>query len=60
MPAAMGAPTAEIPARVRANFFAKVDPDDAYYRYLHTGGGAWSIGGFIMRGSSRPSFARPA
>jgi len=32
---------------VNTGFFAKVDPDDAYYRYLHTGGGAWSIGGFI-------------
>ena len=32
---------------VNTGFFAKVDPDDAYYRYLHTNGGAWSIGGFI-------------
>jgi peptide/nickel transport system substrate-binding protein len=32
---------------VNTGFFAKVDPDDAYYRYLHTNGGAWAIGGFI-------------
>jgi peptide/nickel transport system substrate-binding protein len=28
-------------------FFAKVDPDDAYYRYLHSGGGVWQLSGYL-------------
>jgi peptide/nickel transport system substrate-binding protein len=28
-------------------FFAKVDPDDGYYRYLHTNGGVWQLSGFL-------------
>jgi peptide/nickel transport system substrate-binding protein len=28
-------------------YFAKVDPDDAYYRYLHSNGGAWQLSGFL-------------
>ncbi|HET8999260.1 MAG TPA: ABC transporter substrate-binding protein [bacterium] len=28
-------------------FFAKVDPDDGYYRYLHSNGGVWQLSGFL-------------
>ena len=28
-------------------FFAKVDPDDAYYRYLHSNGGVWQLSGYL-------------
>jgi len=28
-------------------YFPKVDPDDAYYRYLHTNGGVWQLSGYL-------------
>jgi peptide/nickel transport system substrate-binding protein len=28
-------------------FFAKVDPDDAYYRYAHSNGGVWQLSGYL-------------
>jgi peptide/nickel transport system substrate-binding protein len=28
-------------------FFAKVDPDDAYYRYTHSNGGVWQLSGYL-------------
>ncbi len=28
-------------------FFPKVDPDDAYYRYLHTNGAVWQLSGLL-------------
>jgi peptide/nickel transport system substrate-binding protein len=28
-------------------FFAKVDPDDAYYRYSHSNGGVWQLSGYL-------------
>jgi peptide/nickel transport system substrate-binding protein len=28
-------------------FFPKVDPDDAYYRYLHTNGTVWQLSGLL-------------
>jgi ABC-type transport system substrate-binding protein len=28
-------------------FFPKVDPDDAYYRYLHSNGGVWQLSGYL-------------
>jgi peptide/nickel transport system substrate-binding protein len=28
-------------------FFAKVDPDDAYYRYCHSGAGVWQLSGYL-------------
>lgn len=31
-------------------FFAKVDPDDAYYRYSHSNGGVWQLSGYLNDG----------
>lgn len=31
-------------------FFAKVDPDDGYYRYLHSNAGVWQLSGFLNNG----------
>jgi len=28
-------------------FFAKVDPDDGYYRYAHSNGGVWQLSGYL-------------
>jgi peptide/nickel transport system substrate-binding protein len=31
-------------------FFPKVDPDDAYFRYLHTDGTVWQLSGLLRNG----------